>query len=75
MLNLNTEIVRKLPVPIFTNDGLRLAEACAATRRLLNAGQAERKTLATSRQQVLGALINGTHKIPESYDALLPGGP
>jgi len=71
MLNLNMEIVSKLPAPIFSTDDRDLAEACVSARRAIKATRGDSNSLRAFRSSLLAALLTGEAEIPESYDALL----
>ncbi len=72
MLNLNTEIVSKMPAPRFTPSQRAQAEGCAMAQKLFRALRDERSAVATVRQAALGALLSNERAIPKSYDALIP---
>jgi type I restriction enzyme S subunit len=71
MLNLNTEIVSKLPAPIFSEPDRELAEGCVSTRDMMKFAQMERDSLRTFRAALLSDLLSGEVQIPKSYDVLL----
>jgi type I restriction enzyme S subunit len=71
MLNLNTEIVSKLPAPVFSTDDREFAEACVSARQAIKVNRSESDSLRAIRSTVLSALLSGEVEIPESYDSFL----
>lgn len=71
MLNLNTEIVSKIPAPRFRDAGRALAEACIATRTQVKGLEDELASVRGLRATMLGGLLDDQVKIPDFYDALL----
>jgi type I restriction enzyme S subunit len=71
MLNLNTEIVSKIPAPVFSTQSRGLADCCVAARGALKAIESEAVVLRAVRSRLLADLLNGEVEIPEAYDSLL----
>lgn len=71
MLNLNTDIVNKMPAPVFTDEGRGLAECCVGASIAAKAMQAEASALRTIRSCLASALLSGFIEVPDSYDAML----
>lgn len=70
MLNLNTEILSKLPVPSIEEYGT-LADACTAISAGGRSLRDEADALGALRRSLLTVLLSGEVTIPDSYDDLL----
>ncbi len=72
MLNLNTEIVSKLPIADPSTGSKELSEASRLQAEVCEALRQERADVLELRNAVLSRVINGSMAIPEVYDSLLP---
>jgi type I restriction enzyme S subunit len=71
MLNLNTDIVSKLPAPEFSEAGRAVAAACLAAQLTVRELRVESQQLTVARQNILQSVMTGAISLPETYDSLL----